>query len=148
MTGRFLPDNKVALSGLEIGRTTLMLYVGGNLWSIFEVLVTHDALETAKSDPVTVPDMLTPAELPVIDGEASATVSVPSSGAIMIESDIRFENGAAKDPNSIFLIMETPQMIYVVGNQPGVTTLTLLRGDGGDETRIRIEVTPNMDGIE
>ncbi len=72
---------------------------------------------------------------------------LPASGAIIVGSDVPFQDWSVKDSSILDAVILFENWIYVLGREPGTTTLTLWRHSDA-ETHVTIEVQPNMYDVE
>jgi pilus assembly protein CpaC len=92
--------------------------------------------------------MLAAEVIPVTDGAASAEITLRSSGAIIVQSDVPFDEFELGNPYIASISPVTDSTIYLLGKEAGRTTLTLLRNDGQPATLIQVHVSPNMESDE
>ncbi|WP_296423596.1 type II and III secretion system protein family protein [Yoonia sp.] len=88
---------------------------------------------------------LAPAEtLRVLRGEASSALNVPMNRAVVVESDVPFTELSIANPGIADISSLSDRTIYVLGKEPGRTTLTLLGTDGRLITNVEVHVSPDM----
>lgn len=88
---------------------------------------------------------MAPAEtLRVLRGAASSALNVPMNRAIVVESDVPFTELSIANPGIADISSLSDRTIYVLGKEPGRTTLTLLGADGRLITNVEIHVAPDM----
>ncbi|MCC7319813.1 MAG: type II and III secretion system protein family protein [Rubellimicrobium sp.] len=86
-----------------------------------------------------------PAEtLRVITGTASAPLQVPMNRAVVVESDAPFVELSIANPGIADISSLSDRTIYVLGKEPGRTTLTILGADGQLITNVEVHVTPDI----
>lgn len=82
--------------------------------------------------------------LRVLTGSPSSALNVPMNRAVVVESDTPFTELSIANPGIADISTLSDRTIYVLGKEPGRTTLTLLGGDGGLITNVEIHVTPDI----
>ena len=88
---------------------------------------------------------IAPAEtLRVLRGAASSALSVPMNRAVVVESDVPFTELSIANPGIADISSLSDRTIYVLGKEPGRTTLTLLGADGRLITNVEVHVSPDM----
>jgi len=88
---------------------------------------------------------MAPAEtLRVLRGAASSALNVPMNRAVVVESDSAFSELSIANPGIADVSVLSERTIYVLGKEPGRTTLTLLGAEGRLITNVEIHVTPDM----
>lgn len=88
---------------------------------------------------------IAPAEtLRVLRGAASSALSVPMSRAVVVESDVPFTELSIANPGIADISSLSDRTIYVLGKEPGRTTLTLLGENGRLITNVEVHVAPDM----
>jgi pilus assembly protein CpaC len=88
---------------------------------------------------------LAPAEtLRVMRGSPSSALNVPMNRAVVVESDVPFTELSIANPTIADISSLSDRTIYVLGKEPGRTTLTLLGADGRLITNVEIQVTPDI----
>lgn len=90
-----------------------------------------------------------PAQLPaetlqVMRGAPSSSLNVPMNRAVVVESDVPFTELSIANPTIADISSLSDRTIYVLGKEPGRTTLTLLGGDGRLITNVDVHVTPDI----
>lgn len=86
-----------------------------------------------------------PAEtLQVMRGAPSSALQVPMNRAVVVESDVPFTELSIANPTIADISSLSDRTIYVLGKEPGRTTLTLLGGDGRLITNVEVHVTPDI----
>jgi len=86
-----------------------------------------------------------PAEtLRVLRGAASSALSVPMSRAVVVESDVPFTELSIANPGIADISSLSDRTIYVLGKEPGRTTLTLLGENGRLITNVEVHVSPDL----
>lgn len=66
------------------------------------------------------------AQLRVVEGQTSATLSVPMNRAVVVESDLLFAEISVANPAIADIATLSERSIYILGRAPGRTTMTLL----------------------
>ena len=88
---------------------------------------------------------MAPAEtLRVLRGAASSALNVPMNRAVVVESDVPFGELSIANPGIADVSVLSDRTIYVLGKEPGRTTLTVLAADGRLITNVEIHVSPDM----
>lgn len=82
--------------------------------------------------------------LRVMQGTATAPLSVPLNRAVVVESDEPFAELSIANPGIADISTLSDKSIYVLGKAPGRTTLTLLGQDGRLISNVDVEVTPDV----
>jgi pilus assembly protein CpaC len=82
--------------------------------------------------------------LEVLQGTPSSALLVPMNRAIVVESDVPFAELSIANPGIADISSLSDRTIYVLGKEPGRTTLTLLGADGQLITNVEIQVTPDI----
>jgi pilus assembly protein CpaC len=86
-----------------------------------------------------------PAEtLQVMTGSPSSALQVPMNRAVVVESDVPFTELSIANPGIADISTLSDRTIYVLGKEPGRTTLTLLGADGTLITNVEVQVTPDI----
>ena len=86
-----------------------------------------------------------PAEtLRVMRGAPSSALNVPMNRAVVVESDSPFTELSIANPGIADISSLSDRTIYVLGKEPGRTTLTLLGADGRLITNVEVHVTPDI----
>ena len=91
-----------------------------------------------------VPASLTAETLQVMRGAPSSALNVPMNRAVVVESDVPFTELSIANPSIADISSLSDRTIYVLGKEPGRTTLTLLGGDGRLITNVEVHVTPDI----
>jgi len=88
---------------------------------------------------------IAPAEtLRVMRGAPSAALNVPMNRAVVVEADGPFTELSIANPGIADISALSDRTIYVLGKEPGRTTLTLLGADGRLITNVEVHVTPDI----
>lgn len=82
--------------------------------------------------------------LRVMQGSTSSSLNVPMNRAVVVESDVVFAELSIANPAIADISTLSDRTIYVLGKQPGRTTLTLLGPDGRLITNVEIRVTADV----
>ncbi|MCC5975769.1 MAG: type II and III secretion system protein family protein [Rubellimicrobium sp.] len=82
--------------------------------------------------------------LRVVQGTRSAPLNVPMNRAVVVESDVPFTELSIANPGIADISSLSDRSIYVLGKEPGRTTLTLLGADGRLITNVEVRVTPDI----
>jgi len=86
-----------------------------------------------------------PAEtLQVLRGAPSTALSVPMNRAVVVESDVPFTEASIANPTIADISALSDSTIYVLGKEPGRTTLTLLDAEGRLLTNVEVQVSPDV----
>jgi len=85
----------------------------------------------------------TPA-LRVVEGQTSATLSVPMNRAVVVESDLLFAEISVANPAIADIATLSERTIYILGRAPGRTTMTLLGPDGALIANVEVQVVPDV----
>ena len=93
---------------------------------------------------VTVPSVSHAETLRVMRGAPSSALKVPMNRAVVVESDSPFTELSIANPGIADISSLSDRTIYVLGKEPGRTTLTLLGGDGRLITNVEVHVTPDI----
>ncbi len=91
-----------------------------------------------------VPNIGTAENLRVMRGSPSTALNVPMNRAVVVESDTPFTELSIANPGIADISSLSDRTIYVLGKEPGRTTLTLLGGDGRLITNVEVHVTPDI----
>ncbi len=91
-----------------------------------------------------VPTMAPAETLQVMRGSPSSALNVPMNRAVVVESDVPFTELSIANPTIADISSLSDRTIYVLGKEPGRTTLTLLGADGRLITNVEIQVTPDV----
>ncbi|WP_322894764.1 MULTISPECIES: type II and III secretion system protein family protein [unclassified Yoonia] len=92
----------------------------------------------------TAPGVASADALRVMRGAASSALDVPMNRAVVVESDVPFTELSIANPGIADISSLSDRTIYVLGKEPGRTTLTLLGADGRLITNVEVHVTPDM----
>ncbi len=92
----------------------------------------------------TVPTVSQAETLRVMRGAPSSALNVPMNRAVVVESDSPFTELSIANPGIADISSLSDRTIYVLGKEPGRTTLTLLGGDGRLITNVEVHVTPDI----
>lgn len=109
-----------------------------NLSNVFKAALVGVAL-FAGSAPMTYAETLR-----VMDGGVSSKLNVPMNRAVVVESDVVFAELSIANPSIADISTLSDRTIYVLGKQPGRTTLTLLGPDGRLITNVEVRVTADV----
>lgn len=90
------------------------------------------------------PAMAQDSALRVLRGAASNALDVPMNRAVVVESDVPFTELSIANPGIADISSLSDRTIYVLGKEPGRTTLTLLSADGRLITNVEVHVSPDM----
>ncbi len=82
--------------------------------------------------------------LRVLRGATSSALNVPMNRAVVVESDGPFTEISIANPGIADISSLSDRTIYVLGKEPGRTTMTLLGADGRLITNVEIHVTPDI----
>lgn len=82
--------------------------------------------------------------LRVMRGAPSSALNVPMNRAVVVESDTAFAELSIANPGIADISSLSDRTIYVLGKEPGRTTLTVLGADGRLITNVEIHVTPDI----
>ncbi len=82
--------------------------------------------------------------LRVLQGATSSALNVPMNRAVVVESDGPFTEISIANPGIADISSLSDRTIYVLGKEPGRTTMTLLGADGRLITNVEIHVTPDI----
>jgi pilus assembly protein CpaC len=86
--------------------------------------------------------------LRVMQGSASSKLSVPMNQAVVVESDVAIAELSIANPSIADISTLSDRTIYVLGREPGRTTLTLLGPDGRLITNVEIRVTADVSELK
>ena len=92
----------------------------------------------------TVPTTSAAETLRVLRGATSSALQVPMNRAVVVESDSSFAELSIANPGIADISSLSDRTIYVLGKEPGRTTLTLLGPDGRLITNVEVHVTPDI----
>lgn len=82
--------------------------------------------------------------LTVLTGSVTAPLNVPMNRAVVVESDVPFTELSIANPGIADISSLSDRTIYVLGREPGRTTLTLLGADGRLIANVEVRVTPDI----
>lgn len=82
--------------------------------------------------------------LRILRGAPSSALQVPMNRAVVVESDIPFAELSIANPGIADISSLSDRTIYVLGKEPGRTTLTILGADGSLITNVEVHVTPDI----
>ena len=82
--------------------------------------------------------------LTIMRGTPSSALEVPMNRAVVVESDVPFAELSIANPGIADISSLSDRTIYVLGKEPGRTTLTILGADGRLITNVDIHVTPDI----
>ncbi len=82
--------------------------------------------------------------LRVMRGTSSSALNVPVNRAVVVESDVPFTELSIANPGIADISTLSDRTIYVLGKEPGRTTLTLLGADGRLITNVEVHVTADL----
>lgn len=91
-----------------------------------------------------IPALASAETLQVMRGAPSSALNVPMNRAVVVESDVPFTELSIANPGIADISSLSDRTIYVLGKEPGRTTLTLLGGDGRLITNVEVHVTPDI----
>ena len=91
-----------------------------------------------------VPQLASAETLTVMRGTPSSALEVPMNRAVVVESDVPFAELSIANPGIADISSLSDRTIYVLGKEPGRTTLTILGADGRLITNVEIHVTPDI----
>ncbi|KAJ54081.1 general secretion pathway protein [Actibacterium mucosum KCTC 23349] len=86
--------------------------------------------------------------LRVMSGAASSNLDIPMNRAVVVESDVPFAELSIANPGIADISTLSDRRIYVLGKEPGRTTLTLLGPDGSLITNVLVRVTPDISELK
>jgi pilus assembly protein CpaC len=82
--------------------------------------------------------------LTVLTGTNSAPLNVPMNRAVVVESDVPFAELSIANPGIADISSLSDRTIYVLGKEPGRTTLTILGPNGDLISNVEVRVTPDI----
>ena len=82
--------------------------------------------------------------LQVMRGSPSSALNVPMNRAVVVESDTPFAELSIANPNIADISFLSDRTLYVLGKEPGRTSLTLLDAQGRLITNVEVHVTPDI----
>ena len=80
----------------------------------------------------------------VVRGAPASALNVPMNRAVVVESDVPFAELSIANPNIADISSLSERTVYVLGKEPGRTTLTLLDAEGRLITNVEVHVTPDL----
>ncbi|WP_299688266.1 type II and III secretion system protein family protein [uncultured Tateyamaria sp.] len=89
-------------------------------------------------------DMASAETLRVVREATSRTLNVPMNRAVVVESDTAFAELSIANPAIADISSLSDRTIYVLGKAPGLTTLTLLDGNGRLITNVNVRVAADI----
>ena len=92
----------------------------------------------------TMPSFAVAETLRVMSGSTSSALMVPMNRAVVVESDTPFTELSIANPGIADISSLSDRTVYVLGKEPGRTTLTLLGADGRLITNVEVQVTPDI----
>jgi len=92
----------------------------------------------------TLPAVLPAQTLQVQRGSPSSSLNVPMNRAIVVESDVPFVEVSIANANIADIQTFSDRSIYVLGKEPGRTTLTLLGPEGRLISNVEVHVSPDI----
>jgi len=91
-----------------------------------------------------VPSPASAETLQILHGTASSALQVPMNRAVVVESDTPFAELSIANPGIADISSLSDRTIYVLGKEPGRTTLTILDAEGRLITNVEVQVTPDV----
>lgn len=82
--------------------------------------------------------------LRISDGQVQRALNVPLNRAVVLESEVPFAELSVANPLIADIATLSERNVYVLGKQPGRTTLTLLGPDGRLIANLEVQVTPDI----
>ncbi|MEC3862009.1 type II and III secretion system protein family protein [Mesobacterium sp. TK19101] len=82
--------------------------------------------------------------LRVVRGNLSSTLNVPMNRAVVVEADQPFAELSIANPEIADISSLSDRSIYVLGKTPGITTLTILDGNGRLITNVDVRVAADV----
>ena len=82
--------------------------------------------------------------LRVVDQDTASTLNVPMNRAVVVESETPFAELSIANPDIADISTLSDRTIYVLGKSPGLTTLTLLDGNGRLITNVDVRVAADI----
>ena len=82
--------------------------------------------------------------LRVIRKDTESALNVPMNRAVVVESEIPFAELSIANPMIADISSLSDRTIYVLGKTPGITTLTILDGNGQLITNVDVRVAPDL----
>lgn len=91
-----------------------------------------------------VPATVSAESLRVMRGTPSSALNIPMNRGVVVESDVPYAEITVANPGIADISSISDRTIYVLGQEPGRTTLTLLGADGRLITNVEVHVTPDI----
>jgi len=91
-----------------------------------------------------VPASVSAESLRVMRGAPSGALNIPMNRGVVVESDTPYAEITVANPGIADISSISDRTIYVLGQEPGRTTLTLLGADGRLITNVEVHVTPDI----
>ncbi|SEV89691.1 pilus assembly protein CpaC [Cognatiyoonia koreensis] len=91
-----------------------------------------------------VPASVTAETLRVMRGAPSGVLNIPMNRAVVVETDTPYAELSVANSGIADISSISDRTIYVLGQEPGRTTLTLLGADGRLITNVEVHVTPDI----
>lgn len=82
--------------------------------------------------------------LQILRGSPNRPLQIPMNRAVVVESDTPFAELSIANPGIADISSLSDTSIYVLGKEPGRTTLTILAADGSLITNVEVQVTPDV----
>ena len=82
--------------------------------------------------------------LTILTGEASSPLRISMNRAAVVESDEPFTEVSIANPGIADISTLSDRTIYILGKEPGRTSMTLLGADGRLITNVEVHVTPDL----
>ena len=82
--------------------------------------------------------------LTIVNRNSESSLKVAINRAVVVESDIAFAELSIANPQIADISSLSDRSIYVLGKQPGITTLTLLDAEGRLITNVDVVVTADI----
>jgi pilus assembly protein CpaC len=82
--------------------------------------------------------------LRVVEGQTSASLTVPMNRAVVVESDLLFAEISVANPAIADIATLSERSIYILGRAPGRTSMTLLGADGSLIANVEVQVVPDV----
>lgn len=83
--------------------------------------------------------------LTILEGTASSPLRLTLNRAAVVESDVPFTELSIANPGVADIASLSDRTIYILGKNPGRTSMTLLDAEGRLITNVEIHVTPDLD---
>ncbi|MBF9046154.1 general secretion pathway protein [Rhodobacterales bacterium LSUCC0031] len=84
------------------------------------------------------------AQLRMVEGQTSASLTVPMNRAVVVESDQFFAEISIANPAIADIATLSERSIYILGRAPGRTSMTLLGADGSLIANVEVQVVPDV----